>query len=361
MSDTCDQLKTVVHLGSDLLPPFTTMEAKMVNTLHTHLKDNYRFRLISINVSRDTATVAPSATGINGWRRGPMILRKFSFGIQLLRVYTNLLLSRRVDIIHMIWVGFDPLTSFMIRMAKKKRAQVIVTVLNTFAPFSRYRLADCLVFHSQHSKNRFLVGHPEALRSVVIPPPVHLKTRPRRKSSTFVFVSGPRTKAQIRSRGVPLMLDAMRILQNRGSDIRLEFIGRWPEGAGILENMMQERALTNVNMSHEYRPDVNELVAGAAGLLIPYVGDRTGDVPLSALESLAMGTPVITTLGFHIRREDERPAVTFCEPDPRRLAEAMRATVENGDISDQCRAAVRDCRVDNFVASYKELYDGWKA
>lgn len=345
---------SILFVGSDLSPPYTTMEAKMVGALTSQLNDKYDFNLISINISADKKDLQ-NMIPVKGTQKGPVAFRKLVYGVELFLVYLNALSKMKIDAMHFIWVGFDPLTQIMIRLAKRKGIKVIVTVLNRHAPMSRYSSADLLVFHSIHSKNS-LIAHPGVEQAIVIPPPVKNKSFNKNVMPYFVFASGPRTKDQIKGRGVYLLMDAMRILEDAGEKIRLRFVGRWREGAHHLEKIIEQRGLKNVDITHHHVDDMDKVIGEASGLIIPYTGESIGDVPLSALESLAFGTPVITSHKFHVLSEDEEPAIRIIEQDAEKLARAMIEVSQLGDVSRVCKDIVKECSNEQFIKSYDDIY-----
>jgi glycosyltransferase involved in cell wall biosynthesis len=349
-----NQKTSIVFVGSDLSPPYTTMEAKMVDTLISQLHDKYDFKLISINISADKKNLQHTIP-VRGTQKGPVAFRKLVYGIELFLVYLSTLSKAKIDAMHFIWVGFDPLTQIMIKLAKRKGIKVIVTVLNRHAPMSRYGSADLLVFHSTHSKNS-LIAHPKVEQAKVIPPPVKNKSFAKKAVPYFVFASGPRTRDQIKERGVYLLMDAMRMLQDTGSNIRLRFVGRWREGAHYLEEIIEHRGLNNVDITHHHVNDMDNVIGEACGLIIPYTGESIGDVPLSALESLAFGTPVITTHEFHVISDDEEPAIRIIAQDAAKLAGAMVDVSQLGDVSAICKDIVKECSNEQFIESYDAIY-----
>jgi glycosyltransferase involved in cell wall biosynthesis len=350
---------SVLFVGSDLSPPYTTMESKMVNTLINHLSGKFNFKIISINVSKNKQEQT-NIIKIRGIYSGPIFFRKLFYGIELLFVYLAVLLKNKVNIVHFIWVGFDPLTQLMIKMAKFRGAKVIVTVLNKYAPMSRYKFSDQLIFHSIFSKNELLENNPSIATAKIIPPPVNERTFKKQERPYFVFASGPRTVEQIKVRGVFLLLDAMRILQDANEKITLRFVGRWPEGAKLLDEIVQKRELKNVLISHNHINDMDTVIGEASGLIIPYVGESIGDIPLSALESLAFGTPVITSHEFHVQSADEEPAIRVCAQEPEALAKAMVEVSKLGDVSKLCKSVIRDCNTDKFIKSYDDVYSEYE-
>lgn len=151
MSDTQAYPKTVLVIGSDLLPPYITMEAKLIGWLREELVGMFDFKVMSINVTKRYQR-SSEMVSINGLARGPMTIRKLVFGFQLLWSYWRMLRMFNVSVVHLVWVGFDPLTRMMIRMAKRRGARVVVTVLNVYVPARRYEGADIFIFHSDGSR-----------------------------------------------------------------------------------------------------------------------------------------------------------------------------------------------------------------
>ncbi|MEE9424781.1 MAG: glycosyltransferase [Methylococcales bacterium] len=348
--------KTVMFVGSDLSPPYTTMEAKMVGQLIASLSSNYVFKRISINVSANKQEQG-NTSAVNGIQIGPMALRKMVYGVQLFTTYVRQMLNPDISIVHFIWVGFDPLTQIMIKLAHWQKKKVIVTVLNKHSPMARYAGADEMVFHSPYSKQELVTQHSYLSSAHVIPPPVKQQTFETVKPPYFVSASGPRTVEQIKIRGFYLLMDAMKLLQEQGSDIQLQFVGRWIEGADLLESIVKDRGLNNVSLSHDYVTDIDGIIGQSTGLIIPYVGGSIGDVPLSALESLAFGTPVITTHGFHVASEQEQPAITICDQKAETLAHTMIQVSQQGEVADICRGTVKMCSLTNFITSYDVMYE----
>lgn len=350
---------SILYVGSDLSPPYTTMEAKIVDSLISQLNDKYNFKLISINVSADKQNQS-NTIPVSGAQKGPILFRKLVYGVELLLVYLTVLLKMKVNVVHFIWVGFDPLTQIMIKLAKLRGIKVIVTVLNRHTPMSRYHSADQLVFHSADSKNKLIKSHPNVEYAKVIPPPVKKKSFIKKEKPYFVFASGPRTREQIEERGVYLLMDAMRIIQDSNEEIGLRFVGRWPEGAPLLDQIIEQRKLKNVVMSNDHVNNMDDVIGEACGLIIPYTGESIGDVPLSALESLAFGTPVITTHEFHVLSTDEEPAIRICDQDAVKLANAIIEVSKLGDVSQICKEIVKECSTEQFIKSYDEIYSEYE-
>ena len=209
---------------------------------------------------------------------------------------------------------------------------------------------------SQLSKNKLIKTHPNVQSAKVIPPPVKPKSFTKKEIPYFIFASGPRTRKQIQERGVYLLMDAMRIIQDANENIELRFVGRWQEGTKILDQIIEKRKLKNVVMSNNHINNMDSLIGESSGLIIPYIGESIGDIPLSALESLAFGTPVITTHEFHVITDDEEPAIRICDQNAEKLAKTMIEVSKLGDISQLCKNVVRNCNIEQFVKSYESIY-----
>jgi len=84
-------------------------------------------------------------------------------------------------------------------------------------------------------------------------------------------------------------------LDARGEKARLVFLNRWPAGEEYLKRLADEAGAANVDIVSGQGMDIAELIASSSGVIIPYCNEVIGDVPVSAIEALACGRPVIAT------------------------------------------------------------------
>jgi glycosyltransferase involved in cell wall biosynthesis len=146
------------------------------------------------------------------------------------------------------------------------------------------------------------------------------------------MASGPRTIEQIEERGLILLFQAFEILARRRSTAKLHIFGRWKEGAPAIERIKSRYTVPNVFLHHEYEPELPSWVARSSGVIIPYVSNRIGDVPMSALESMACGRPAIATTGIGLDEFlADNIAGILIQPDAASLANAVEQIMQNPD------------------------------
>ncbi len=236
---------------------------------------------------------------VKGMQRGPLLLRKLTYGLAMLLALKKEL-REEVDVVHFIWVGVSPIINLAVRWCRKKNTNIVATILNRYAPPERYIELDHLVFHSDSAQAQYIAAGFPPTRTSLIPPPVDLVNLPTPKKAEpyFVFASGPRTSAQIVERGVELLFEVFGRLKKEGHPIRLYFFGRWPEGEQELEALKLKYEADNVVLFHKHQSTLLDDLSKSSGLIVPYVGSRIGDVPLTAIEAFAVGKPVISSIGL---------------------------------------------------------------
>ena len=322
--------RNTLFVGTDLHPPATCMEAKMVQAIKSAgEKRGYRFRALSVQLANPRTDDADFVYA-QGPAWGPVWLRKPFYGVSLLR-QLNRELRRRPDLVHFLWVGFPWLTPYILARLRRAGIPSVVTVLNRYTPPDRYRLAAHLVVHSSSTATLYRdAGFTEA-QITRQPPPVDRDAFVPTNDIPepfFVMASGPRTIRQIEERGIYLLFQAFRILQDRQSPARLHLFGRWPEGADLLQGILENSGAGNVTLHQDHESDLPRWIARSAGVLIPYVNSTIGDVPMSALEALACGRPVIATRGLGL--DDylaDSAAGLLIDPRPEALADAVETVL----------------------------------
>ena len=173
-----------------------------------------------------------------------------------------------------------------------------------------------------------------------VPPAERWPARPRR----ILMVA-----RLVEKKGVEVALDAMRRLRDRGCEVELRIVGDGPERTRI-ESLMRQWQLTNVSLLGALEHSLTRHEFREAHLYIqPSVTAESGDqegVPVSLMEAMASGIPVISTRHSGIpelvidgqtghltgERDGEALAVAIERLTHRasaeRLAQAARARVE---------------------------------
>jgi colanic acid/amylovoran biosynthesis glycosyltransferase len=151
----------------------------------------------------------------------------------------------------------------------------------------------------------------------------------------------------VEKKGIPILIDACRILSMRGLDFRCDIIGK---GAlrGSLERMIRENDLTDrVRLLGPVRQQ--EIVAHyqrAHLLVLPCIvaedGNRDG-LPVSIIEALACGVPVISTPITGIPEAVHDGVNGFIVPagDTTSLADAIEKVLRNPQLHARLRCEAR--------------------
>jgi colanic acid/amylovoran biosynthesis glycosyltransferase len=157
----------------------------------------------------------------------------------------------------------------------------------------------------------------------------------------------------VEKKGVGDLIEAMRLLAARGSDIRLVLVGDGPLAERLrakargLEQVMFAGWLPN--------PEVRRLMRGAAAVCVPSVTARDGDsegLPTVIFEAMAEGAPVVATrhAGIPEAVEHGRTGLLVPPGDPRALADALERLLANPELRRDFGAAGRRVALDRFSA-----------
>ena len=160
-----------------------------------------------------------------------------------------------------------------------------------------------------------------------------------------------------RNRGVHLALAAFSMLAARWSDHRLRIVGD-PGDAGYREELLALTAKLNIEDRVEFAgptpwaemPD--EYRRSAVSLVPSLCGEGTS---LSALESMACGTPVVAT---RVGGLPDLPCA-LCEPNPESLAEAIDDVLRHREArAETQRCAVVDgFNLDRWSAAWRQVIE----
>jgi glycosyltransferase involved in cell wall biosynthesis len=282
------------------------MESQMAANLRWTLADEgYRPRILSIRINKPPVK-DPDVSYVRGIISGPLAIRKPYYALELL-VRIEQEIRRGIDIVHFMWVGFPYLTQWIIRRLRSKQIKTIYTVLSSTSPPGRYRGVNLLVVQSEESYYRYQRTGFFKNRISLIRPPVdksRLKSSNQPPGAYFVCASGPFTEAQLEQRGVRLLFKAFARLKAANISVRLRYFGRWNRGHHLIERIAREYNADNIEVKTGYCNDLPTIICGSSGVIIPYIG--TGDAPLSAIEALCCGRPVVITRGPGLANEIEK-------------------------------------------------------
>jgi len=162
------------------------------------------------------------------------------------------------------------------------------------------------------------------------PPP---RTPPANDVPIMLFV------AQLAERkGAPVLVEACRILAERGVAFRCVLVGDGPQ-RGIVERRIAKEGLEGVVELHGAVPQerLREFLDRADVFVLPCVRARDGDmdgIPVSMMEAMAMEIPTVSTRlsGIPELVEDGATGLLAEPGDPESLANALRRLLEDGEL-----------------------------
>ncbi len=164
----------------------------------------------------------------------------------------------------------------------------------------------------------------------------------------------------VEKKGVPSLLQAMRLLRSGGSALRLVLVGDGPMGGDLRRSAA---AIGNVDLpgwlpNHALR----HLMRGALALVVPSQRAADGDaegLPTVVIEAMAAGTPVIGSRHAGITEAIEDGVTGFLVPEraPEALAAAMRRLADEPGLRDRLGGNARLAAEDRFdmVAQSRRL------
>jgi len=157
----------------------------------------------------------------------------------------------------------------------------------------------------------------------------------------------------VEKKGVPFLIEAMRLLAARGTRARLLLIGDGPLAGALRE---QSRDLDSVSLLGWLpHTDVRRWMRGAAALCVPSVVASDGDaegLPNVIFEAMAEGAPVIATSSAGIAEAVEHGGTGLLVPpgDPPALADAIERLIAQPDLRRRLGAAGRIAAAERFGA-----------
>jgi glycosyltransferase involved in cell wall biosynthesis len=149
------------------------------------------------------------------------------------------------------------------------------------------------------------------------------------------------------------LVEAMRILESRGSPAGLVLIGDGPLSAALRE---QARALKRVSfLGWLPAAALRGWMRGAAAVCVPSVTARSGDaegMPNVVIEAMAEAAPVVASRSAGIAEaiEDEVTGLLVPPGDPRAIADALQRLIETPERRRRMGLAARAVAAERFEA-----------
>lgn len=158
----------------------------------------------------------------------------------------------------------------------------------------------------------------------------------------------------VEKKGIPILVEACRILHQRGLDFRCDIVGKGALRA-TLDRMIREWGLTErVRLVGPLpQQEILRHYHGAHLVVLPCIvgqdGNRDG-LPVSIVEALACGVPVISTpvTGIPEAVHDGVNGLIVPEGDTVKLADAIERLMRDPDLLASLRSAARPSVRDSF-------------
>ena len=165
----------------------------------------------------------------------------------------------------------------------------------------------------------------------------------------------------------PVLLDACRILVERGASIRCVVVGEGPQKR-MLERLVEQYALQKiVDMPGAIlQEDLRAYLERADVFVLPCVTASNGDldgVPVSLIEAMAMEIATVSThvSGIPELIEDTVSGLLVPEKDAVALADALQSVLEDGELRSRLgrnarQKVIREFDIDKSAAQLAALF-----
>ncbi len=158
----------------------------------------------------------------------------------------------------------------------------------------------------------------------------------------------------VEKKGLPVLIEACRILRDQGLSFRCEIIGKG-RLRSQLESLIADASLNDrvKLLGPKTQLEVLERYQAAHAYVLPAIvgsdGNREG-LPVSIVEALACGLPVVTTpvTGIPEAVRDGQNGIVVPPSDPQALAGALAAIIRDRARYDQLRANARPSVVESY-------------
>jgi len=148
-------------------------------------------------------------------------------------------------------------------------------------------------------------------------------------------------------KGFDVLVDALGELARQGRRVRCRIIGSGPLEADLRARIARHGISDSVELAGAMpQAEVRDALYGASIFVLPSVVTATGDrdgIPVSLMEAMAAGTPVVSTRvsGIPELVEDGREGLLVPERDPAALAAALARQIDDPDAGDRMAVAAR--------------------
>lgn len=254
--------------------------------------------------------------------------------------------SSKPDIIHAHFAHDNAHIARIIADLLKIPFSVTTHAADIFVPDSTVRLCRVLqkaavVFTiSQYNISHLLKYGIAREKIVVARLSLDTSELPCRKKTTPTPLAVCTASGLVSKKGVPVLIEAMRLIQKRGTDCALTVIGADPDGK-ILKEYRRNNTDLPINFAGVLGSDETlSIVSAASFFVLPCIEAANGDkdgIPVALMEAMGMGVPCISTRvsGIPELIENNISGILVIPGSPEELADAMKAMLSGREKADR--------------------------
>ncbi len=170
---------------------------------------------------------------------------------------------------------------------------------------------------------------------------------PERKISSSSPVAVCAASGLVAKKGVPVLIKAMHLLQQRNINCRLTVIGSDPDGTKLKEYREISSDLPVDFVGVLNSEETLNTISGASFFVLPCIEAANGDkdgIPVALMEAMGMGIPCISTRisGIPELIENDISGILVNPESPEELADAMTALLSGKELADRLGSAGRE-------------------
>jgi len=275
-----DLLKVkLIYVGVDIHPPTDEMANRLVESLANSetLANVDRIEIWSIQLKK---SFGKELSGPGTSEITPIPLGQTGKVGQLVRLFFLLTRLDRNCIVHYVGNGKQSLLMVMSTIAKLVGYRLIFSFLSKTRYFYLPKSVE-FVLPYRESTGKFLF----------IPPASNFASRVNNSSSLkkIAFASVPRKQEEFHEAGIHLLFDAARL----STDLEFHILNRFDYLKNDLEQIAQD--LPNVFIHNETISDIESEFLKYDAFIAPYVELGRAEIPLSLVEALTLGKPVLVS------------------------------------------------------------------
>ncbi|MEA3265470.1 MAG: glycosyltransferase [Candidatus Fermentibacteria bacterium] len=270
--------------------------------------------------------------------------------------------SSKPDIIHAHFAHDNAHIARIIADILKIPYSVTTHAADIFVPDSTVRLCRVLqsaaaVFTISQYNVSHLVEYGIAKEKIIVAR-LGLDTSelPCRKKATPTPLAVCTASGLVSKKGVPVLIEAMRLVQKRGTDCNLTVIGSDPDGE-MLKKYRRDNTDLPIDFAGVLRSDETlSIVSAASFFVLPCIEAANGDkdgIPVALMEAMGMGVPCISTRisGIPELIENNISGILVKPGSAEELADAMEAMLSGRKEADHLGNSGREKILANHFPS----------